>query len=64
LNPQAPYTRTNIGIDTLDHELDIVVDLDGAWRFKDADLLETCVHHGRFSRAEADAITVEGQRLG
>lgn len=64
LNLQAPYERTALGIDTLDHELDIVVDLEGTWRFKDADLLESCVRYSRFSRAEADAILAEGHRLG
>ncbi len=64
LNLQAPYERTEIGIDTLDHELDIVVDPSGAWRFKDADLLESSVDEGRFSRSEADEILVEGVRLG
>lgn len=63
LNLQGPYKRTELGIDTLDHELDIVVDPDGTWRFKDADLLELCVHHGRFSRTEVDAIVAEGRRL-
>lgn len=64
LNLQAPYERTEFGIDTLDHELDVLVDLEGGWRFKDADLLESCVQHGRFTQAEADSILAEGQRLG
>ncbi len=64
VNLQAPYKRTALGIDTLDHELDIVVDLEGAWQFKDADLLESCVSYGRFTREEADDILAEGHRLG
>ncbi len=63
LNLQAPFVRTEIGIDTLDRELDIVTGIDGSWRFKDLDLLESCVAHGRFTRGEADAILAEGRRL-
>ncbi|NIA26014.1 MAG: DUF402 domain-containing protein [Gammaproteobacteria bacterium] len=64
LNLQAPFTRTEIGIDTLDHELDIVTGIDGSWRFKDLELLESYVDTGRFSREEVDAILAEGRRLG
>ncbi|MCP4306580.1 MAG: DUF402 domain-containing protein [bacterium] len=64
LNLQKPYQRTSFGIDTLDHELDIVVGVNGDWRFKDADLLEECVEARRFSRVEADTILAEGHRLG
>lgn len=64
LNLQDPLVRTEIGIDTSDHELDIVTGIDGSWRFEDLELLESCVVYGRFSRAEADTILVEGRRLG
>ena len=30
--PQTPFLRTAAGIDTEDHELDIVIEPDGAWR--------------------------------
>lgn len=63
LNLQAPFERTMIGIDTLDHELDIVVGLDGTWRFKDVAETEECVALGRFTRVEVDGITATGHGL-
>lgn len=64
VNLQAPFVRTLVGIDTLDHELDIVVEIDGKWLFKDRDELETSVTYGRFTRTEADSILAVGRRLG
>jgi protein associated with RNAse G/E len=34
-NLEAPFVRTGIGIDTLDHTLDVVADAKGRWRWKD-----------------------------
>lgn len=64
LNLQEPFTRTAIGIDTLDHELDILVKLDGSWEFKDAELMETCIEQGRLTSDEVVEIMAEGARLG
>jgi hypothetical protein len=63
VNLQAPFTRTPIGYDTQDHELDIWIPAGGAWEWKDRDKLERDVHDGRFTRAEADAIVAEGERV-
>lgn len=64
LNLQAPFVRTEVGIDTLDHELDIIIDAEGSWRFKDAELMASCIEHGRFSPEEVGRIQAEGDRLG
>jgi hypothetical protein len=37
----TPYCRNVVGIDTLDHELDIWIEPDGSWRFKDEELLRS-----------------------
>lgn len=63
VNLQAPFRRTALGYDTLDHELDLWVEPDGSWRWKDAELLERRVADGRFTPAEADIIRTEGARV-
>jgi hypothetical protein len=64
LNLQEPFRRTAEGYDTQDLELDVVIEPDGTWTFKDRDLLETRVREGRFTRAEADAIVELGDEVG
>lgn len=64
LNLQEPFTRTALGIDTLDHELDIVAKLDLSWSFKDAELMDSCIELGRFTIEEVERIKAEGDRLG
>jgi hypothetical protein len=60
---QAPFLRTSIGIDTFDHDLDIVVAPDGTWTYKDEDHLVDSVASGRCTEDEADAIRAEGARI-
>jgi hypothetical protein len=63
VNLQAPFRRTAAGIDTEDHELDIVIEPDGAWRFKDDEWLDEWVRLGRWTEAEVAAIRAEGARV-
>lgn len=63
VNFQAPYRRTPIGFDTLDHELDLLSREGERWEWKDEDLLERCVETGRFTRDEADAILAYARRV-
>jgi len=63
LNLQEPFRRTQAGYDTQDLELDIVVEPDRSWAFKDHDLLETRVVERRFTRAEADSIIELGEEI-
>jgi hypothetical protein len=64
VNLQEPFRRTRLGFDTQDLELDILVGLDGSWRFKDDEKLESWIDRGRWSVDEVDAIRREGARLG
>lgn len=64
VNLQSPFTRTAVGVDTMDHDLDVVVAPDGRWSFKDEDHLEASVVSGRFTVDEAAAIRGEGDRVG
>ena len=63
VNLQRPYTRSRLGFDTRDHALDIVVEPNGAWRWKDEDHLELATRLGAFTSAEAGAIRAEGERV-
>jgi len=63
LNLQAPYVRTAIGLDTLDHVLDLWSPDGHAWHWKDADMLDQRVAEGHFTAAEAVAIRGEAKRL-
>ena len=63
VNLQAPLRRTAIGFDSCDHVLDIVVDPDGAWHWKDEAELDEAIVLGIFDAAETAAIRAEGERV-
>jgi Protein of unknown function (DUF402) len=64
INLQDSPTRTSIGFDTFDHELDIIALPDGTWSFKDDEKLETSIELGRFDANEIAEIRHEGARIG
>jgi uncharacterized protein len=54
VNLEDPIARTPIGFDTVDHALDVVIELDGsAWRWKDEDELADAVRDGLFTEEQA-----------
>ena len=58
----SPVRRTRSGFEFIEHGIDVVIEPDMAsWRWKDADELEWYVEHGRYTRAEADAIRAEAE---
>lgn len=59
VNLQEPLTRTERGFATRDHFLDITVDPDRSWRWKDEDELDLAIDLGRLTRQQADAIRRE-----
>ena len=63
VNLQAPFRRTPLGIDTQDHELDIVIQPNGDWRFKDEQYLEAWIRLGRWTEDDVAAIRAEGARI-
>jgi hypothetical protein len=63
VNLQEPFRRTDRGFDTQDLELDIVVDRDGSWRYKDDEVLDVSIARGRWTIAEVKAIRGEGNRV-
>ena len=63
VNMQEPLRRDGRGFDTQDHELDVWITPDGAWKWKDEEALLDWVPRGRFTGAEVDAIRAEGERV-
>jgi hypothetical protein len=60
---QAPLRRIPIGFESEDYLLDILVEPDGAWSWKDEDHFEIAQRVGRFSSVEAEAIRSEAARV-
>jgi hypothetical protein len=63
VNLQEPFRRTELGFDSMDHLLDIVISPDrSAWHWKDEDEFEEAIKVGLYSSEEARAIRAEGER--
>lgn len=62
VNLEEPWRETALGFDTTDHLLDVWVDPDRTWRWKDEDHLAEAVEIGLFTRAKAGDIRAEGER--
>ena len=60
---ERPWRPWRLGFDTEDHALDVVVEPDGSWRWKDEDELETAVRVDFFTPPEAEAIRREGEAV-
>jgi len=63
VNLQAPLRVTGRLFDTTDWALDVVVDPDGTWRWKDEDDLRRAVELGVFDDGSAEAVRAEGERV-
>jgi hypothetical protein len=57
------WWRTVEGIDAYDHQLDIWVEPDGSWKWKDEDDLAEAVRLGIHTEEDAVAIRAEGERV-
>jgi len=62
VNLEEPWRESPFGFDTTDHLLDVWIDPDRSWRWKDEDELAEAVETGLFTPAKADAIRAEGER--
>jgi hypothetical protein len=65
VNLQRPYRRTAVGIEAMDLMLDLVVDPDRNWRWKDRAEFDECVARGLYdagtvAAVERDAAAVIG----
>ena len=63
VNLQLPFRRTALGFETMDLMLDLIVELDRSWRWKDEDELETFVERGVFERDLPERLREEGLRV-
>jgi len=61
VNLQEPFRRDGLSYVTQDQELDIWIEPDGTWRWKDEQELEDWVGRGRFSREEVTEIRRVGE---
>lgn len=63
INLQESYCRTEIGFDTTDNMLDIVISPDmSQWQLKDEDELDEAERGGVYSTAEAEQIRQTGKK--
>jgi Protein of unknown function (DUF402) len=62
VNLQDPLRRTAIGFDTLDHELDVIVEFGGSWRWKDEDELAEAIRRGVIPGEEEPRLRADGER--
>jgi hypothetical protein len=63
VNIQEPFRRESLSYVTQDQELDIWIEPDGSWRWKDEQGLEDWVGRGRFTREEVSEIRRVGERV-
>jgi uncharacterized protein len=62
VNLEDPWRETPFGFDSTDHLLDVRIDPDRTWRWKDEDHLAEAVDVGLFTAERAKAIRAEGER--
>ena len=62
-NIQAPLKRTYLGFDTADYLLDVSIDPDLSWRWKDEDEWELAREHGLVDADLLDEVRREGERI-
>jgi hypothetical protein len=60
VNIQEPMQRTRHGVQTMDLALDILVDREGKWCWKDEDEIAALIHEGLITADKAEWIRGEG----
>ena len=61
VNLEDPLRRSPVGFDTLDHKLDVIVELDGTWGGKDEDEFEQIIRVGMFPPEDAPGLRREAE---
>jgi predicted RNA-binding protein associated with RNAse of E/G family len=62
VNLQDPPERSAVGFNTMDHELDVIVELDGSWRWKDEDELAEAIRRGVIAPEDEWRLRTDGER--
>jgi hypothetical protein len=60
INLEAPFIRTDIGVDTTDNSVDLVVMPDLTWRWKDVEMASEWIAVGVFNQAQTDGFFEDG----
>ena len=63
VNLEAPFIRTEVGVDTTDNSLDLVVMPDFTWRWKDAGMAPEWVAVGVFTQAQTEKFFADGKEV-
>lgn len=63
VNVEDPLRRTPVGFDTLDRQLDALVEPDGTWRWKDEDEFEEAIRRGVTPPEDAPRLRSEAEAL-
>ena len=63
VNLQSPIRRTSKGIVVRDHALDIRVEPDLSWSWKDRDEFDELLRRGWFTDEERESVLAEGERM-
>jgi predicted RNA-binding protein associated with RNAse of E/G family len=61
VNIEEPFRRTSIGFDTQDHTLDVVVQPDLSWAWRDEGEFENHLANGFFTAALVDSVRAEAK---
>lgn len=61
VNLEDPLRRSPVGFDTLDHKLDVIVELDGSWRWKDEDQFDEIIERGLLPPEDATPLREEAE---
>ena len=62
VNLQEPLRRTDVGFDYLDLKLDVIVEMDGSWLWKDEDELAEAIAQGLVPAEDEARLRAEGER--
>jgi hypothetical protein len=61
VNLEDPLRRSPVGFDTLDHKLDVIVELDGTWAWKDEDQFDEIAERGLLPPEDAPGLREEAE---
>ena len=62
VNLQEPLRRTDVGFDYLDLKLDVIVEMEGSWLWKDEDELAEAITRGLVPVEDEARLRAEGER--
>jgi predicted RNA-binding protein associated with RNAse of E/G family len=61
VNLEDPLHRSPVGFDTLDHKLDVIVELNGSWRWKDEDQFAEIIERGLLDPQDEKPLRAEAE---